>query len=177
MLVGTGILLIHEWRQRRPELLGLRLGVCGCKRVGAEVRLASISASAKLIIDVVSQSASRQDPTPPLVKASITPIEALQTLNAPIPAPLLNGNGIQTQTVDNSIPAIKAYLEYKGYDADPEQAIMLASMSALLRKTKMAQYFLGADEPWVLLRDTFNTEFDLQCHQLYAFLARDRRAE
>ncbi|KAJ9091620.1 hypothetical protein QFC21_007160 [Naganishia friedmannii] len=110
-----------------------------------------------------SGPSSRHQSSDTPAEVSPIPTEASQAANIPSSFAPSNGNGTQTQTVEGSLPEIKAYLEYKGYDTNPEQATALACMSALLRKTKMAEYFLGVDEPWVLLGDMFDTEFDLQC--------------
>lgn len=65
--------------------------------------------------------------------------------------------------IEHDLPEIKAYFAYKGYDQNAEQATTVAFMSALLRDTKVARYFLEGEEPWVVLRDLVDGDVELRC--------------
>ena len=65
--------------------------------------------------------------------------------------------------IDRTLPEIRGYLEGKGYDRDPDQASQLAYMSAVLRTTKVSQYFFEREEPWMLLRELCDGEEELHC--------------
>lgn len=93
---------------------------------------------------------------PPSTAGSLAATATADPLIPPTAEPQLAG-------IDHTLPEIKGYLAYKGYDQDPEQATAVALMSALLRDTQVAKYFLGREEPWVLLRDLVNDEAELRC--------------
>lgn len=65
--------------------------------------------------------------------------------------------------IEHDLPEVKAYYAYKGYDQSSEQATTVAFMSALLRDTKVARYFFGGEEPWVVLRDLVDGDVELRC--------------
>ncbi|KAI5449603.1 hypothetical protein NCC49_004533 [Naganishia albida] len=141
--VKTGCLIC---RRRRVKCDEGKPKCGGCLRVGGECQYPE---PIRLPWEASSSKSPAQQSTSPKPNASLLS--------------LVSEVDTRLAEIEHDLPEVKAYYAYKGYDQSSEQATTVAFMSALLRDTKVARYFFGGEEPWVVLRDLVDGDVELRC--------------